>query len=79
MLSVYVGGVCEQMFNLAHFNINWYPLQLVVGHTVIIVGYIIRVGTSLSLLAHGGFVGEQPHEAEMEILPDPGFRKPQLT
>ena len=36
---------------------------------MIIVGYIIRVGTSLSLLAHGGFVGEQPHGAERENLP----------
>lgn len=60
-------------------NINWHLLQLVVGHTVIIVGYIIRVATSLSLLAHEGFVGEQSHEAEMENLQDLGFWKPQLT
>lgn len=60
-------------------TINWHLLQLVVGHAVIIAGYIIRVGTSLSLLAQGDFVGEQSHEALMENLQDPGSWKPQLT
>lgn len=60
-------------------TINWHHLQLVVGHAVIIVGYIIRDGASPSPLAHGDFVGEQSHEAEMENLQDPGFWKPQLT
>lgn len=60
-------------------TIIWHLLQLVVGHTVIIVGYIIRVGTSHSLLPHGDFVGEQLHEAEMENLQDPAYWKPQLT
>lgn len=49
-------------------TVNWHLLQLLVGHTVIIVGYVIRAGTSLSILTHGDSVGEQSHEAEMENL-----------
>lgn len=56
---------CLTLLTLA-CTVNWHLLQLVVGHTAIIVGYVIRVGTSLSLLTHGDSVGEQSHEAEME-------------
>lgn len=38
-------------------NINRHLFQLVVEHVAIMVGYIIRVGPSLSPLTHGGFVG----------------------
>lgn len=70
ILSIYVGGGVKKCLTLPILacTINWHLLQLVVGHTVIIVGYVIRVGTSLSLVAHGEFVGEQSHEAEMENL-----------
>lgn len=51
-------------------------LQLVAGHTVIIVGYIIWVGTSLLTGGTGGEfweVGVESVEAEMENLLDPQF------
>lgn len=46
---------------------------------MIIVGYIIREGTSFSRLAPGDFVGERSHEAKMGNLQDPALWKPQLT
>lgn len=38
-------------------TIQWYLLQLAVGHTVIIMAYISRVGTYLSTMAHRDFGG----------------------